>query len=432
VHTASPATTPLRRAFSNRHPGDALRVVLGVAILITTATVVHHDSVGTVETNVFRLVNDFPLPAWSYPVVWALMQFGNIASVPAVVAAAGFARRWRLALDFAVAGGTIYVLAKVVKTLIERGRPQTLLDSVHILGEPARGLGYVSGHSAVAVALATVAAPYLGRNARRWVWAAAVSVCVFRLYVGAHLPLDVVGGMALGWAAGAAAHLILGAPEGHVSLKRVRRALEHLGFPVVDVQPVATPTRRSASFRATTDFGPDLFVKVSARERRDDDILYRAWRALRRRWIGPSHTGSAVRQVEHEACMGAMAAAAGVRTPAVLFAGSVGNGAGVLVQRWVDGVRLDEVEGGGDDALVERVWTQLDLLHAAGLAHGDLHAASILVDDAMRPWLVDFSMAEAAAGEASQGEDIVTVRDTLASLGPRRPRRPVEVAAPRR
>jgi len=97
-------------------------------------------------------------------------------------------RRWRLALDFAVAGGTIYILAKVVKTLIERGRPQTLLEDVNILGEPARGLGYVSGHSAVAIALATVAAPYLGRRARRCVWAAAISVCVFRVYVGPTSP----------------------------------------------------------------------------------------------------------------------------------------------------------------------------------------------------------------------------------------------------
>jgi membrane-associated phospholipid phosphatase len=401
----------LRRAFFNRHPGDVLRLVIGVTILLATAMFVRHDHVGVVETDAFRLVNDFPLPTWFYPVVWTLMQFGNIASVPAVVATAGIARRWRMALDFAVAGATIYLLAKVVKSLFERGRPQTLLDSVHILGEPARGLGYVSGHSAVAIALATVAAPYLGRRARRWVWAAAVSVCVFRVYVGAHLPLDVIGGIALGWAAGAAAHLILGAPEGHVSPVRLRRALARLGFAAVEITPVSVPTRRSASFRVRTEAGSDLFVKVAARERRDDDLLYRAWRVVRRRWIGHPHTRSALAEVEHEACMGAMAAAAGVRTPAVVLAGVMGNGAGILVQQWVDAVPIDLVDGD----VRREAERQLEALHAAGIAHRDLHAGSVLVDGAMQPWLVDFSRAEAGAGEASRDADRADLRALLAA-----------------
>jgi membrane-associated phospholipid phosphatase len=406
--------TALRRAFSNRHPGDVLRLGIGATLLVSTAVFVRHDHISVVETNVFRVVNDFPLPTWFYPVVWVLMQFGNIASVPAVVVTAGIARRWRMALDFAVAGGAIYVLAKVVKTMFERGRPQTLLDSVHVLGEPAQGLGYVSGHSAVAIALATVAAPYLGRRARRWVWVAAVSVCVFRVYVGAHLPLDVIGGMALGWAAGAAAHLILGAPEGHVSPVRLRRALARLGFAAVDVRPVSVSTRRSASFRVATEDGADLFVKVAARERRDDDLLYRAWRVVRRRWIGHAHTRSALGEVEHEACLGAMAAAAGVRTPAVVFAGVMGNGAGILVQQWIDATPIDQVPV--DDALRRDVLRQLDALHAAGIAHGDVHAASVLVDGSMQPWLVDFSRAQAGAGEAARAEDAVDLRALLAPL----------------
>ncbi len=404
----------LRRAFQNRHPGDLLRLVLGLGILATTAAFVQSDHVGTVETNVFRLVNDFPLPTWFSPVVWTLMQFGNIASVPATAAAAGFARRWRLALDFAVSGGAIYLLAKLIKGLIERGRPETLLDSVHILGEPARGLGYVSGHSAVAIALATVAAPYLGRRARRWVWAAAASVCVFRIYVGAHLPLDVVGGIALGWAAGAAAHLILGAPEGHVSPKRVRRALVELAIVAVTVEPVSEPTRRSASFRVVADDGRRLFVKVAARERQDDDLLYRAWRTMRRRWIGRAHTGSALVQVEHEASMAAMAAAAGVRTPGLIFVGPAGNGAGILVQRWVESVRVDQVPAVGTD-LARDIVAQVDALHAAGMAHGDISGASILVDDAGLAWLVDFSRAEGAAGVEMQARDIAALQATLAS-----------------
>jgi predicted Ser/Thr protein kinase len=69
-----------------------------------------------------------------------------------------------------------------------------LLDEVYIFDVPDRGLGYVSGHSAVAVALAMVSSPFLGRRACRVAWVLAALVCVARIYVGSHLPLDVVGG----------------------------------------------------------------------------------------------------------------------------------------------------------------------------------------------------------------------------------------------
>ena len=42
----------------------------------------------------------------------------------------------------------------------------------------------------------------------------AVLVGLLRIYVGAHLPLDILGGAALGLAAGGAVHLVVGSPAG--------------------------------------------------------------------------------------------------------------------------------------------------------------------------------------------------------------------------
>jgi membrane-associated phospholipid phosphatase/predicted Ser/Thr protein kinase len=412
--TQPSATKPRARAYV-RHPGDVLRVVLGALILLATMTAIHQDRIGVRETDVFRLINDLALPGWTKWPVWGVMQLGVIGAVPLVALLALATRRLRLAAYAALAGGTIYLVAKLVKEFVQRGRPQTLLDDVHILFVPDRGLGYVSGHSAVAVALATVASPFLGRRARRVAWVLAALVCVARIYVGSHLPFDVLGGAALGWAAGALVLLVFGAPSGKPSLERVRKALAAYGCDPADLEPLPGQDRRSGRYLVSSRSRPDLFVKVVPRERRDSDLLYRAWRWLQYRGRPPGRPGDAVAQVEHEASMGLLAAAAGVRAPPVLLVGSFGNGAGLLVQQRVAGRDLTDLGNERlDDATLADVWRQVARLRAARIAHGDLALASVLLDEQGKVWLVDFDRAEAAASQPLLDRDLATL---LAALG---------------
>jgi membrane-associated phospholipid phosphatase len=110
----------------------------------------------------------------------------------------------RLAARLALGGVGSWALSKVIKRLYRRPRPNALLNQTRTRGKDATGLGYVSGHAGVAVALGVAAYPELGRAARLATLVAVPTVGLCRIYVGAHLPLDVIGGAAMGLAVDAA------------------------------------------------------------------------------------------------------------------------------------------------------------------------------------------------------------------------------------
>jgi membrane-associated phospholipid phosphatase len=189
---------------------DVALVAGGAALLLVTTLPVNPAHVPDAEAAVFRVVNGTTvLP---FVLVWPVMQLGNVLVVPASVLVAAAFRRWRLAVELLIAGTATYLAAKVVKGIWPRGRPDGLLADVVIRGAEAHGRGFVSGHAATLTALAAVAWPWLGRRGRIGVAVLVVVVCLARVYVGAHLPLDVVGGAALGLAVAGVVRLLFGRP----------------------------------------------------------------------------------------------------------------------------------------------------------------------------------------------------------------------------
>jgi undecaprenyl-diphosphatase len=175
-------------------------VLAGVVTLAAGAVLARSGRVSAREQRWFQAVNH--LPSWGHAPTWTVMQLGSVGGalgVSAVVAATG---RPSLGRRMAVAGWTAWVAAKAVKRAVGRRRPSATEDIARLIGRPAPGLGYPSGHAAVAAALAAAAAPELPTAWRRGAWVMAAFVGPARMYVGAHLPLDIVGGAALGIAIG--------------------------------------------------------------------------------------------------------------------------------------------------------------------------------------------------------------------------------------
>ncbi|MDT4935672.1 MAG: glycosyltransferase 2 family protein [Pseudonocardiales bacterium] len=150
------------------------------------------------ELAVSRHVNG--LPEGLHRPVWLVMQAGTLGAPMLAGGAAMAAGQPALARRLAGSGLSAYLLAKGVKRIVRRGRPADLTAGIRIRGRPASGDGYVSGHAAVSMALAAEAALMLDARARPLPYTAASVVAVARLYVGAHLPMDALGGAALGWA----------------------------------------------------------------------------------------------------------------------------------------------------------------------------------------------------------------------------------------
>ena len=186
-----------------------MAIVLGLVGLVVTASIAAAGSPTSAEIAVFRWFNDPPraLGAVMGLINPLLRPVGLTLLIVAVVLLLSLTRRdvfWPLVTAASAAGILAYLVDNVVKLIVDRGRPPAYLSDVLFHGYPVdpRGTGYPSSHTAVTVAVVVGAWPWLNRPWRVGGVVAAVSIGLNRMYVGAHFPLDVLGGVAVGLVAG--------------------------------------------------------------------------------------------------------------------------------------------------------------------------------------------------------------------------------------
>jgi undecaprenyl-diphosphatase len=178
-----------------RHPWAVATVAL--VALAASWIVAVQDTLPEWEKAITRWLND--APDWVAHTMWPVMQGGTLIAPFVVALGIGLVRRdWFVAAVVAIVGVVTWFGAQGVKRIVERERPVAFLADLHVREGTGSGLGYISGHSAMAAAVAVVALTVVPRRWWPLVFALVAVVGIARVVHGVHLPADLIGGWAFG------------------------------------------------------------------------------------------------------------------------------------------------------------------------------------------------------------------------------------------
>ena len=179
----------------------ALFVIL--AVLVSPLANNNPSLVGK-DTAAFLKVYDSHVPFLNQFMVW-LTEYGReafwIATIVLLFILGGIAGK-KTAIVLVLAFIVLIPIGFAAKEIVHRPHP-TIPENDFLLAQDPNEYSYPSGHATIVSAGAAVALSLFRDSKRKLaislaLTAEAVLVCISRVYVGGHYPLDVVGGILLG------------------------------------------------------------------------------------------------------------------------------------------------------------------------------------------------------------------------------------------
>lgn len=382
--------------------------------LITLLQALNRGWFDSVEKPVFHFFNN--LPHWFGPVMYIITQMGSLGGLLLWMALAWYVINRRAALTVLAAGIVGWLVAKIVKADVHRGRPQEFIHHINLFHDHIySGYGFPSGHSTFSAACVTVLYYQLKPQYRKYLLLAVLLVGISRMYLGAHFPLDVVGGWALGVICGSAVMLLVGTSAKFISAHQIKRALIRKGYEISSVRFAKLDARGSRPVFIEDVSGNHYFGKIFGAQEHAADWLFKMYRFFRYKNLQaeePYINGR--RNIEMESFANLWAKKSGLRSPDIIDIVKIGEH-WLLIQEQIDAKPLPDFKRLHTSTL-EDAWRQVAKLHAGNMAHRDLRAANLLVDKAGKVWLIDFGFAEVSPRRARKCMDIAELLMSMSLL----------------
>ncbi|MGJ6126295.1 lysylphosphatidylglycerol synthase transmembrane domain-containing protein [Mycolicibacterium sp. Y3] len=357
-----------------RRTNDILRLLLAalfLATVITSSLITRNDWV-SLERSVSEIIG--VLTPTQSNLVYLAYGVAILALPFVILVSLVLSRQWKLLGAYAAAG----LLAVLSLSISGNGiaAPQWHFDLSDRLDTQLSQFLDDPRWIALLAAVLTVSGPWLSRRLRRWWWTLLLAFVPIHLVVSAVVPARTLLGLAVGWFVGALVVWVVGTPALEVPLDGAVRALDRRGF-VATTLAVIRPPGPGPLVLAATSADATAVVELYGPNQRSGGAMRQLWGKFRLRddETAPLQT-SMRRAVEHRALMAIAIGDLALANTSTVAMAALDRGWTLYARKPASGAPLS-----AESTSADAVWSALRLLHEHGIAHGDLRAKEITVDD---------------------------------------------------